>query len=292
MHSYFKQYSETAELKEVVIGRHQGYAAHDEYVEIVNEEQKKGLPDLVELAYEFEQFKAALEAHGVQVHTPDYVGKFVYDQLTPRDIGITIGPKFVIAPMLKSSRKYEVAGIFQLLKNRLEKEPNILIPDGIDVALEGGDIIVDQAFIFAGISQRTNEAGIQFLRDNFSGEFEIVPVHCKPLEEGENILHLDCTFNPVGESHALIYPGGFVRIPEQISNKYDLIEITKSEQEALSTNVLSLDRETVIVRDHEDCNRVNDVLRSIGLNTIELPFNGAPSSGGSFRCCSLPLVRE
>ena len=43
----FNQFNETDPLKTVIIGRCEGYAAEDAYVEIVNEDQKKDQPSLV-----------------------------------------------------------------------------------------------------------------------------------------------------------------------------------------------------------------------------------------------------
>lgn len=291
-YSSFHQFTETGSLKEVIIGRYEGYARHEDYIEIVNEEQKQGLPSVSDLEKEFNVFKSELEKLNIEVHVPEYVGKFVYDQLTPRDIGAVIGDKFVVCPMMKASRKYEVAGIFEFIKSRSEAEPNILIPGGNSIVFEGGDIIVDHPFIFIGLSQRTNKQGADFLRKQFSDEFKVIEVKCKPLEKDENILHLDCTFNPVGKDMALIYPDGFEKVPIEISDQYELIEINRKEQQALATNVLSLDHKRILVRDHPDCQRVNQILRENGFELIELPFNAAPSTGGSFRCCSLPLYRR
>jgi len=286
-----QQFSETARLHKVIIGRWEGYRQVEAYVERVNLDQQKKLPVAAELQPEFEAFQAALEAEGVTVLRPDYVGKFVYDQLTPRDIAVTIGHQVVLCNMIKSSRRYEVAGIFPHLLALEGEEPNILIPPRHDMLLEGGDILIDKGYVFVGLSQRTNQAGFDYLQDTFVDHFELVPVHCKSLEEGENVLHLDCTFNPVGEQHALIYPQGLRRIPEVIRDRYEWIEVTAAEQAALATNVLSVDERTVISRAHPACRRVNSLLRSIGLRVIEVPFDAAPSTGGSFRCCSLPLVR-
>lgn len=285
------QYNETDPLKTVIIGRYEGYRANEAYVEVVNESQKRGLPTENELKPEFDQFRSELEKRGVEVLIPDYVGEFVYDQLTPRDIGITIGHKFVIANMVKRSRRYEVAGIFNYLNQATGPGPPILIPSERDMLLEGGDIIVQNGRIYVGISQRTNQQGFEFLQHHFSRDFEVIPVHCRRLEEGEDVLHLDCTFNPVGKYHALIYPNGFREIPPSIRQNFDWIEVTYEEQEMLSVNVLSLDEQTVVVRDHPKCERVNREMETIGLEVIRLPFDGAPRTGGSLRCCSLPLVR-
>lgn len=288
----FQQFSETDDLKKVIIGRWEDYSADESYIEIVNEEQKKGLPDPEQLAPEFELLKKTLEDHNVEVLIPEYVGKFVYDQLTPRDIGITIGNKFIMCNMLKQSRKYEAAGIFSYINTMQgDREPSILIPDH-DVLLEGGDIIVDKGHIYVGLSQRTNEAGFKYLKQHFSDSFEVVAIQCKSLKDGENVLHLDCTFNPVGENHALIYPDGIKEMPKEIKELYHLIEISTEEQAELATNVISINKNTVISRDHEKCHRVNSKMRDAGIEVIELAFNGAPATGGSFRCCTLPLVRS
>lgn len=287
----FHQYSETAPLRRVIIGRYQGYRAHPAYQEIINEEQKKGLPTEQDLAPEFLAFRKALEAEGVEVIEPDYVGKFVYDQLTPRDLGMVIGERFLICNMRYASRRYEVAGIFPYILHASAHEPDIILPNQSDAFVEGGDLIIDKGRLFVGVSQRTNEAGLRYLQQTFGEEFEVIPVHCAALSAGENVLHLDCTFNPVGEQHCLIYPEGFQKIPAAIREQYEWIEVTKDEQAALATNVLSIDPKTVISRDHPACARVNDAMQQIGLRVIEIPFDGAPATGGAFRCCSLPLQR-
>lgn len=292
MQNAFQQYAETAPLREVIIGRYEGYRAHAAYEEIVNEDQKKGLPNEAALQSEFQAFRSALEAEGVTVYEPAYVGKMVYDQLTPRDIGVTIGQRFLMCNMARRSRRYEITGVFPFILSRGGEEPNLIIPDDPAALMEGGDLMVDKGRLLVGISQRTNEAGLAFLQATFGQEFEVVPVHCRPLSEGENVLHLDCTFNPVGSNHCLIYPDGFREVPEVIRKDYQWIEVRKEEQAALATNVLSIDPEVVISRDHPACERVNQEMERIGLRVIRIPFDGAPATGGSFRCCSLPLVRS
>ncbi len=291
MSDSFNQYSETDPLKKVIVGRYKGYRKVEEYVELVNETQKSNLPSPQQLQQEFDVFIKFLEKHEIEVMQPRYVGKFVYDQLTPRDIGVTIGSKFVLCNMAKRSRRYEAAGIFEHILKIDGKEPTILIPPDPNMLLEGGDIIVDKETIYVGLTQRTNQAGFEFLKDTFESDFEVVPVPCQNFDE-EKILHLDCVFNPVGAFHALLYPNGIKQIPDNISNNYTLIEINKKEQRALAANVLSVKPNLVLSRTHPDCSRVNDCMRQIGIEVITIPFNGAPATGGSFRCCTLPLVRH
>lgn len=292
MSNIFEQYSETDPLKKVIIGRYKGYRKVDEYVEIVNDTQRAGLPTKEQLAEEFTELKKILENNGVEVLIPEYVGKFVYDQLTPRDIGVTIGNKFVICNMAKSSRRYEVTGIFDHILEMEGPEPNILMPENHDTLIEGGDIIVDNGTIFVGLTNRTNKGAINFLRMHFGDSFDLIPVPCRSTDPDEDVLHLDCIFNPVGKEHALIYADGMENVPAEIIDSYKLIEINKGAQQALGTNVLSINEDLVISRDHKKCRAVNEALRNIGIEVVTLPFDGAPSTGGSVRCCTLPLHRE
>jgi N-dimethylarginine dimethylaminohydrolase len=287
----FSQYNETDTLKSVIIGRWEGYRRVAGYTELVNADQREGLPYVHQLKPEFEAFRQVLENYGIEVLIPGYVGKFVYDQLTPRDIAVVINDKLVLCNMVKKSRRYEAAGIFPLIPNFSGDEPDVLIPPS-GCLLEGGDIMVDKGRILVGISQRTNEAGYRWLQKVFGDQLEIVPVYTKKPEDDVQVLHLDCTFNPVGRHHALIYVEGFTRVPDCLKTDYQWIRISKEEQRALATNVLSLSEDVVIARDHPLCKRVNRVMQDNGISVEEIIFDGAPSTGGSLRCCSLPLVRN
>ena len=108
----------------------------------------------------------------------------------------------------------------------------------------------------------------------------------------EDVLHLDCAFNPLGQGHALIYPDGLETIPPVLRRKYAWIEVRREEADALATNVLSVAPDTVIARAGPDCARVNGELRKAGYTVLEVPFDGVPSTGGSFRCATLPLRRH
>lgn len=292
MFDSFNQYSETATLQKVIIGRYQGYRKVEQYVEKVNSTQQRGLPEIQQLEQEYEAFAKVLTDHGIEVLRPNHVGKFVYDQLTPRDLGVTIGDKFVICNMANHSRRYEAAGIFEHILSMEGPEPTILLPPEPNMLIEGGDVIVDKGHIFVGLSNRTNSAAVHFLRDEFGDSFQVVPVPCESSSENDNpVLHLDCAFNPVGERHALIYSDGLKTIPPEIKDTYTLIEVSDQAQKALATNILSLNTETIVSRNHPDCRKVNESLEEAGLEVLTLSFDGAPATGGSFRCCTLPLVR-
>lgn len=280
--------SETGRLRSVIIG----YPDNFHLVEpaIINETQKQyyfgpNRPTREQVMAELNGYCATLAEHGIEVLQPAPLDG-VPDQLMTRDIGVVIGDTFVITQMAQESRRDEWLGL-QAILDQIDPQKIIRVPDG--VVLEGGDVIVDNGRIFIGLSQRTEPAGVQFIASHFP-DFEVIPVPLKQLSDGEDVLHLDCSFLPVGSHHALIYPNGLATIPAAITEQYDLIEVTKAEQQILATNVLSISPTQVISRTKSS--RVNAELRRRGLEVIELPFDDPPKTGGSFRCCSLPLWRD
>jgi N-dimethylarginine dimethylaminohydrolase len=193
----------------------------------------------------------------VEVLIPDYVGKFLYDQLTPRDVSTVIGNQIVICNMAKSSRKYEISGIFPQIRDFKGGEPTLLIAP-VECLLEGGDIMVDKGRIIVGLSRRTIVKGYEWLLDNFTDKMQVIPVYLTDMKKGENVLHLDCAFNPVGENSALVYEAGIKPIPDFFEKEYDLIKVNKEEQQALATNVFSISKDLVIARDHPQSKGVSE----------------------------------
>jgi N-dimethylarginine dimethylaminohydrolase len=158
----------------------------------------------------------------------------------------------------------------------------------VDVDIVGGEVIVDRGNVFVGIAPRPTLAGAAWLMQ-LVPDFEIVPINLSGLDDGEDVLHLDCSFLPVGDGLALIYPDGMRDIPATLRETYELIEVTREEQQMLGTNVLSLAPDCVVSR--EDSPRINTEMRARGIDVIELPYSEPPKTGGSFRCCTLPLHR-
>jgi N-dimethylarginine dimethylaminohydrolase len=147
---------------------------------------------------------------------------------------------------------------------------------------------VDKGKIYVAETSRTNKEGVQFVQKTFADEFKVIPVQ---INSEENILHLDCIFNPVGNGYALIYEPAFAEVPPEIQTEYELIPVTRTEQQLLTTNVLSLSRNKIISRKHKHTERVHAVLKEKGIEVLEIPFDAVNSTGGSLRCASLPLVR-
>ena len=278
--------SETAKLTHVVIGLPDTF--HQSDPEIINETQQRYYftedhPDPEKLIGEFAEFRKLLEKCGVTVYQPSAV-EGVPDQLTPRDIGFVIGDTLVLSNMAKRSRKTEWRGMERILRQL--DSPVTHVPER--VIIEGGDVVIHNGVIYVGISERTSYEAIDFLVKKFP-QYEVITMPLRPPQSGQEILHLDCTFLPAGNRQALFYPGGIVEIPRSITDQFELIEITSEEQKELAVNVLSLSPRAIISRSRTA--RVNTLLRETGLEVFELDFDQAPKTGGSFRCCTLPLRR-
>lgn len=272
-------------MEEVVLGYTENFLLSDPINQHQADSYESSPPTRERLSIEFANFEACLRAYEVEVSRVIPVPG-VCDQLTPRDIAFVVGDKIVIAGMAKVSRREEWRGLERLLA-QIKEDSILRIPGGI--FLEGGDIVVDRGRIFVGLSQRTGRTAIPFLEANFP-EYEIVPMKLRRPNKKREVLHLDCAFVPVGVRHALIYRGGFQSIPEQVLETYELIEVSSKEQKQLATNVLSISPEVVISRTCVE--RVNSELRAIGLEVCAIEFDDPIKTGGSFRCCSLPIRRS
>lgn len=241
-------------------------------------------PTADSLHKQLEAFRAELESAGVTVLRPEELVD-VPDQVCPRDLGFVIGKRFFWCRMKHASREAEQTGIAGIVRS-LDAEDELTPPPG--VVIEGGDVLVDPEAVFVGVGQRTSHDGAAWLADQLKGERDVVAVELS----GDDVLHLDCAFSPVGHRTALVYPGGFRDgVPLPIQERYDnLIEVTAAEQASLATNVLSIDPRTVVSR--AGSTRVNSELRSLGFDVREVEFTEPPKTGGSFRCTTLVLRRD
>ena len=107
----------------------------------------------------------------------------------------------------------------------------------------------------------------------------------------DKYLHLDCIFNVVSPEVALIYPNALTKKDiDFFASRYELIEVSQEEQFQLGTNVLSIGNKWVFSLPVNG--NVNKQLRNRGFEVIEVDITEIIKSGGSFRCCTLPILRE
>lgn len=250
--------------------------------EAINEVQKQYEDENIDRGRamtQYLEFRDALKGNGVRVIELEPSEEYP-EQVFTRDIGFTVGDELFVSRMASDIRQGEEEELEQLLKKhgiRYRK---------IDCGrIEGGDVIVDGDNVYVGVSERTSEEAIDQLSHHLPGR-QVVPVHF----DGK-YLHLDCVFNILSPKTALIFKKALS--PETIcalGKKYDLIEVDEDEQFTMGTNVLSIGGGKLFSLPVN--RRVNDAMREHGYQVIEIDFSEIIKSGGSFRCCSMPVKRD
>ena len=266
-------------LKKVILCQPQYMNIRD----VINETQKHFKNEGIHIEKALEQhdeFVNTLREQGIEVILLPYHKKYP-EQVFTRDIGFTLGETIFVADMASDVRNGEE----NVLKQWLEDE-EISYYNIIGHQIEGGDVIIDRDTIYIGLSDRTNAEAIGHLQNLLKKQFDIIPIDFK-----SKYLHLDCVFNIVSPELALIYPDALK--PEHIDlfkKRYEVIEVSEEEQFTLGTNVLSIGYKKIISLPVNK--EVNEELRKRGFEIIEVDITEIIKSGGSFRCCTLPIHRE
>lgn len=252
-----------------------------EIKEVINDVQKKYMDENIDRSLaisQHHQFEQTLRNAGVEVIKLQ-PSKDHPEQVFTRDIGFTLGDQLFISEMANPIRKGEE----KVLANWM-KDHDITYKKLSTHSIEGGDVIVDGQRVFIGISHRTCMNAIQNLQKELP-DFEILPIPFNP-----KYLHLDCVFNILSPTDALIFPDALdQKVVDRLSKMYNLIEVSESEQFSMGTNVLSIGQNRVLsLPVNID---VNHQMRQRGYEVLEVDFSEIIKSGGSFRCCSMPIVR-
>lgn len=250
--------------------------------EVINETQEHFKKEGIHIERALEQhaeFVRILQENNVDVILLPYHKKYP-EQVFTRDVGFTLGQTIFVAKMATEVR----SGEENILKQWLEDE-EISYYNLIEERIEGGDVVIDQNTIYVGLSNRTDEKAVEQLQ-RLLNNFKVIPIPFK-----EKYLHLDCIFNIVSPEVALIYPNALTQKEiDFFAARYDLIEVSKEEQFQLGTNVLSIGNKRILSLPVNI--NVNKQLRDRGFQVIEVDITEIIKSGGSFRCCTLPILRE
>ncbi|MCG1027320.1 dimethylarginine dimethylaminohydrolase family protein [Virgibacillus halodenitrificans] len=254
------------------------------YMEIkhaINKTQEHYLQDNIDKKKAMEQhdrFVEILSDNGCEVIQLE-PQKGLNEQVFTRDIGFVIGETFVVSNMKEKIRKRET----NVLTDRLEKL-GITYTSIDQGCIEGGDILVDKNTIWVGKSGRTNEKAI----DQLSQKLPNYVVNTVSLRD--DILHLDCVFTILNDDYALVYSEAIDEDSyNSLKNKFTLIETTTKEQFNMGPNVLPIGQNKIISLPENK--RLNRKMKQAGFQVIEVEFSEIIKSGGSFRCCTLPVKR-
>lgn len=252
-----------------------------EIQEVINDVQKKYEEENINQTIaqkQHEEFRETLAENGVEVIRLPASEEYP-EQVFTRDIGFTLGEEVFVAEMANEIREGEEEALEEWLSSsdtvyqKLEANK-----------IEGGDVIIDRNTVFVGVSSRTSEEAIQKLKAKLP-QHEVIPV-----KFDEKYLHLDCVFNILSSEVGLIYPAALDQeTVKMLSERYQLIEVSANEQFTMGTNVLSIGDQKVLSLPQNK--EVNKNMRGHGFNVLEVDFSEIIKSGGSFRCCSMPVER-
>ncbi|GGH77815.1 N-dimethylarginine dimethylaminohydrolase [Pullulanibacillus pueri] len=270
-------FSEYDPLKQVVLCQPQHMMIRDVINQTQEHFKEEGI-DIERAVQQHHELVKTLRSYNIDVRLLQSDKKYP-EQVFTRDIGFTLGHSIFVAKMASDVRKGEE----DVLKQWLEEE-KISYYNLIEDRIEGGDVIIDRDTIYIGLSNRTNQGAVNHLK-TFLTRFNIVPI---PFTE--TFLHLDCVFNVISPEIALIFPEALTKEDiKYFQSRYELIEVTKEEQFTLGTNVLSIGNNRILSLPIN--RKVNEELRKRGFEVIEVDLSEIIKSGGSFRCCTLPIVR-
>jgi N-dimethylarginine dimethylaminohydrolase len=298
--------NETGRLKSVVLGQPKSMGAVPTLEESYDAKSYHTLthdtyPTEESIVYEMTEFEKILKKHGVDVLRPSIIEN--YNQVFARDVAFVIDDKMIISNVIKDRADEQEA--YRNIFEKVEWRKIINLPETAHI--EGGDVIVWDDFIFVGTcfsedyrtykTARTNEYAIEILKEYFPKK-RIIDLDLKKDDRipYKGVLHLDCTFNPIGKDKCIIYKNGFVdesdyRLVLDIFGEENCFHINDEEMFDMNPNIFSISPE-IIVSD-KAFTRMNKFLREKWNFTVEeIPYREVSKMGGLLRCSTMPLIRE
>lgn len=298
--------NETSQLKSVVLGQPKSMGSIPELEKSYDAKSydtiQKGIYPLEEdIITEMNEFEKVLHQYDVQVFRPEIIEN--YNQVFARDVAFVIDDKMIISNVI--SDRADEQDAYRKIFEEVQWRDIINLPESAHV--EGGDVIVWNDYLFIGTcysedyrsfkTARTNEYAIEILKEYFPKkrilDFELKKNDHEPFK---GILHLDCTFNPVGKDKCIIYKDGFVdendyTLIVDIFGKENCFHVNEEEMFEMYPNIFSISPEVVV--SDKAFTRMNNHLRNEwGMTVEEIPYREISKMGGLLRCSTLPLVRE
>jgi dimethylargininase len=218
-----------------------------------------------------EQYQSALSSLGCEiVSVPTEPG--LPDSVFIEDTAIVLDEIAVLCRPGAKSRRPEVAGVAGVLEQY--REIASIEPPG---TLDGGDLLHIGKVIYAGLSTRSNESGIDQLR-------RIVADYGYSVEtvETAKCLHLKSAVSGVAAGTVLINPDW---ISTSAFADYELIDVDK--EEAHAANALPVGESLIYSTSYP---RTMEKMIAHGIDVIPVEVSELQKAEGAVTCCSLILT--
>ncbi|MDR2953622.1 MAG: amidinotransferase [Prevotella sp.] len=298
--------NETAQLKTVVLGQPYSLGKiptlEETYDAKSYETVKNGTyPTEEDIAGEMTAFEQILKKYDVEVLRPLILPNS--NQVFARDVAFVIEDRIITSNIIpdRADEQEAYAPIYsEIAFNKIYNLPE-------KAHVEGGDVVLYNDLIFVGTytesdypsykTARTNAYAIDFMKELFPDKtFIALELEKNDTGPSKGILHLDCTFMPVGKGKAIIYKDGFRNIDDynyliELFGNDNIFEVTQEEMYYMNTNVFSISPDVVISEAH--FTRLNNYMKDEwGMIVETVPYYEISKMGGLLRCSTLPLVRK
>lgn len=298
--------SETSRLRTVILGLPQSNGPVPTLDETYDSKSYESVlhgiyPTQEDIIDEMNAFEKVLRKYDVDVLRPNLVKDC--NQIFSRDVGFVIDDKIIVSNVIPD-RQDEIDAYDDIYR-QIHYKQIYNLPEMVHV--EGGDVVLKGDYIFLGQynfddystlkTARTNRLALDYLKMIFPNK-HIIPLNLRKSDTDphDGILHLDCTFMPVGKDKAIIYKGGFIN-PRDANHLVDLFgkenvfELTNEEMYYMNSNIFSISENVVVSEEH--FTRLNDHMRNVWGMTVEtVPYREISKMGGLLRCSTLPLRRD
>ena len=201
------------------------------------------------------------------------------DSCFVEDPAVICGNKVLLTNLGHPSRRGETKAIRDILEKFQMEIIQMIEP----AMMDGGDVLFTGHEFFAGLTKRTNQEGIQFLRDTFQN----YSVHEIVIENGE-VLHLKSMMSmagddliAIGKSH--VAKNAMQQMQTKAARNYSFLELP---DDNISANCLFING-TLIHRPAEEFPDSAKIYGTLKCPKIELPASEIRKVDGAFTCCSL-----
>ena len=227
--------------------------------------------DIALALQQHEHYQSVLSSLGCEiVVVPTEPG--LADSVFVEDTAIVLDEIAVLLRPGAATRQPEVVGVESVLQQY--RTLTSIQPPG---TLDGGDLLRIDNIIFAGLSTRSNQSGIEQLRDIVMDYgFSVKTV------KTTKCLHLKSAVSAVAPDTLLINPDW---ISGAVFGDYELIDIDKQETHAANALLVG---ESVIYP--SSFPRTIDRLVTRGIDVIPLDLSELQKAEGAVTCCSLILT--
>mgnify|MGYP001225633292 CR=1 FL=1 len=298
--------NETSTLKTVILGQSHSNGISPRLQDTYDAKSyetvlKEVYPAEEAIQCEMAALEKILMKHRVEVLKPSLIENC--NQVFARDAGFVIDDTIINSNIIPNREEEKIA--YENVYTKIAYNKIYNLPERAHV--EGGDVILYNDLVFVGLytgndyanlkTARTNLYAYNFLKELFPNK-TFIPLELVKHDTDPRIgiLHLDCTFMPVGKDKAIIYKQGFKHIKDyklikDIFGESSVFEITQDEMYKMNTNIFSISPKTVV--SEMQFGRLNDYMENDwGLQVEKVPYYEISKMGGLLRCSTFPLIRD